>query len=181
MAKYGPKPKAPEVYVASLRARLLSRIAVDGNGCHLWLGTKVRDGYGRLKFRTKAVLAHRASWFIHHGEWPSHGSEVCHRCDVPSCVNPKHLFIGSHADNMRDSIRKSRFNPAMNTGKKLTVKKRTHCKRGHEFSPENTYHGKLGRSCRTCMREGWRARHWRERDKRLAYMKRWNQLRRAQQ
>lgn len=58
----------------------------------------------------KLLNAHRVAWIITHGEVPK-GMLVCHKCDNPPCCNPNHLFLGTHADNVRDCVRKKRKNP----------------------------------------------------------------------
>ena len=83
------------------------------NNCWNWIGTKLKSGYGVFWLNGKSVKAHRLSMTIKFGKIPK-GMCVCNHCDNPSCVNPKHLFIGTHKDNMRDGVLKGRFRSGKN-------------------------------------------------------------------
>lgn len=78
-------------------------------GCWLWTGHTIRGGYGVMRYTSsnRATTAHRISYEIHVGPIPD-GMFVLHRCDVPACVNPAHLFLGTQFDNMRDMVAKGR-------------------------------------------------------------------------
>lgn len=99
---------------------------VTESGCWLWDGATTK-GYGNLGINGKTHLAHRLSWQIHFGEIPK-GLLVCHKCDVPACVNPNHLFLGTVSDNAIDSVRKGRYvgnrNKGPKTNGKLTLKQK---------------------------------------------------------
>lgn len=69
----------------------------------------MRCGYGQFNTSIKLVRAHRFSYELHFGKIPQ-GMFVCHKCDIPNCVNPEHLFLGTPKDNTQDCIRKGRFN-----------------------------------------------------------------------
>lgn len=80
------------------------------NGCHVWIGAIGNSGYGKLGIGGaggKTVSAHRLSFEHVAGPIP-HGQFVLHRCDDTRCVNPTHLFLGTHTDNMRDMRAKGR-------------------------------------------------------------------------
>lgn len=118
------------------------------------------DGYGRLYTGTQGLLcfppktmqkAHRISWVIHFGPIPP-GQLVLHKCDNPPCVKPSCLFLGDNQVNMTDMMQKRRG----------ANSRKTHCRNGHEFTPENTYlasyAGRTGelltkRHCIQCMRD----------------------------
>ena len=75
--------------------------------CWIWSRCIGTGGYGRAVFEGKHQLAHRVAWQTAFGPIPER-KHVLHRCDNPLCVNPKHLWIGSHKDNMEDRDAKGR-------------------------------------------------------------------------
>lgn len=133
--------------------RFLSKVSplalLDPNSCWNWTGYRNAGGYGTFGVAGKSHLAHRLSYELFVGPIPP-GMHVCHSCDNPRCVNFRHLWLGTNADNMRDRGIKGRCNAG------IRQKEKTHCPQGHEFTPENTYLEKCGkytkRQCRICRR-----------------------------
>jgi len=131
---------------------------VDKKGddeCWLWTGYRTSTGYGMLsigKHRDqelrKDMKAHRLSYKIAYGELPDK-LFVCHKCDVPLCVNPNHLFLGTQTDNMRDAAMKGR-------ARKWDMMARAACSKGHPYTEENmvmrTKNGFSYRGCKQCAR-----------------------------
>lgn len=124
----------------------MSRVEVNGSGCWLWRGFGSGKGqkYGGFWVAGRTERAHRVAYRMLVGEIPA--DRMClHRCDVKRCVNPDHLYLGTHADNMRD---------VRGRGRHVRAPK-SHCVHGHEMTESNTIiHSKTGaRSCRECSRE----------------------------
>jgi len=102
-----------------LKRRFVSKLKINStNSCWEWLGSRLQRGYGRIGLNGKMITAHRASWLIYRGEIPR-GKFVCHKCDNPPCVNPDHLFITTHKENMMDMVSKQRWSKKPKTAKQI--------------------------------------------------------------
>ena len=140
--------------ILPLEERFWAKVSRDFSGCWLWNGAhggSSNGKYGRLYFkdgdRWTYRYAHTIAYEIHRGPLPA-GTEIDHLCGNPACVNPWHLEAVPHTENLR----RGNGPPAVN-------KRKTHCMRGHEFTPENTrlirnlVTGRVDRRCRTCVRQ----------------------------
>jgi len=129
--------------------RYRKRITVDDNGCWLWNGAKFKSGgYGAIRIAGKTLRLHVFIFEILVGPVPE-GMQLHHRCEVKRCCNPDHLKIRTQLAHSAEHLA-------------------THCKQGHELTPENTIihrprSGQRHRQCRECRKEA--ARRWRERNR----------------
>jgi predicted XRE-type DNA-binding protein len=92
--------------------RFHKKYVLKENGCWIWIGgsRKNTKGISYPRHHVEGDIgygAHRFSYEIHFGKIPE-GMYVCHKCDTPMCVNPDHLFVGTHKDNMKDMVQKNR-------------------------------------------------------------------------
>ena len=77
--------------------------------CWLWTGAKLPHGYGTVCLNRQRLYAHRYAWAFVNGPIPK-GLNILHKCDVPACINPDHLYAGTQRENLIDCIRRGRAN-----------------------------------------------------------------------
>ena len=118
-----------------LSDRIMEKTEVDPDtNCWNWMGSNTGNGYGLIWRDGRNVVAHRASYELWREQVPV-GFELDHLCENKKCVNPDHLEIVTHSENLLRAYK---------------VKK-THCKRGHQMTSDNTYVRKDGsHECRIC-------------------------------
>lgn len=123
-----------------------SRKRKSKNGCWNFTGCiNPISGYGISRYNGKNGTAHRIAWIILHGEINNSKILVCHTCDNRRCINPDHLFLGTHKDNVQDMLRKNRGR-----------KKGKTCGKGHKLTKSNAYIYPDGRQeCRICKHNTW--------------------------
>lgn len=82
----------------------------EPDDCWWWTASRNKAGYGILNFAGKSKLAHRVAWELQNDAKIPDGLSACHRCDQPACVNPRHIYLGTHQDNANDATERGRWN-----------------------------------------------------------------------
>lgn len=139
---------------------------VPFSGCWLWAGALNSNGYARIKVRGRKFQAHRVSYELKYGPIPV-GLQMDHLCRVPCCINPDHLEPVTPQTNVLRSavpalVARRNQTPLMRVlasgrakARNARMRDATHCKRGHEFTPENAFIPADGRRrCRLCIKQG---------------------------
>lgn len=89
--------------------RFWSKVQIGAsNKCWPWTGARFAKGYGSFDIKGKSVIAHRQAWQLEHEQPIPADMMICHHCDNPPCCNPRHLYLGTRATNMRDMWRRKR-------------------------------------------------------------------------
>jgi len=145
--------KSDTEYIAGFKAKC----TITEKGCWQWppLKRQVKGPqYPSGSYRHKNWRLNRLMVTLTQRPLAGRHEHACHTCDNHLCINPDHLWIGSNQENLLDASRKGR----------MPGQAKTHCLRGHEFTPENTYWSMRNngitkrRHCRTCQRESQRRR-----------------------
>ena len=119
-----PLPHGKRINKIGLKMAFMEKVSFGISDCWYWRGNTNQKGYGSFGKKEKA---HRTSWVLFNGVIPPN-KFVLHKCDIPGCVNPEHLFLGTNLDNMRDCKEKGRrtivrHHPEKNPLAKLNVRK----------------------------------------------------------
>lgn len=131
--RFGPKALSPDERIAAWRARSPS----NEKGCWLWMGSRSKGGYGRVKAYARKYMIHRFTYEFVNGLIPD-GLQIDHLCRVRNCFNPAHLEAVTPSENVKRGD-----SPKLQRAK-------THCPHGHAYDAKNTLRSSTGRVCKAC-------------------------------
>ncbi len=98
-----------QINLGLAQLRLIRKIKIDPiTNCWNWQGCISQTGYGKIRFDKVYLASHRLAFVAWNEVGIPVGKEICHRCDNRRCINPKHLFLGTRSDNIRDMHLKDR-------------------------------------------------------------------------
>lgn len=131
---------------------IMDKVVMQADGCWLFTGSLGGGGYGKIAVNRKVRPAHRVTYERLVGPIPD-GLVLDHLCSVRTCVNPAHLEPVTQRDNVLRSIAR---------GEAPHMRRQTHCRKGHEFTVENTqpvvdHLGRRSQRCRRCVAQNQRA------------------------
>lgn len=145
-----PHPVKPPI------ERFLALVDVVPGACWPWKGSKSKDGYGQFTLSGRRgekrirIAPYRFIWEHFNGPMPE-GLEPDHTCNNRKCCNPEHIEPVTHSENQIRSYRRGRKRPGVDY--RAAKSRPTHCPKGHEYTPENTYHTTNSTIyCRECNR-----------------------------
>ncbi len=111
--------KAGYVTEAEVYTQLISNIITNDDGCWLWQGPYLPNGYGRTTRYQYEQKVHRVSFILFKGDIPA-GMVIRHTCDIKHCCNPEHLLLGTDSDNKRDAVERGLLTPPIGRALKIT-------------------------------------------------------------
>lgn len=155
----------PTPWAQAVEAGFWNRVDRRGDDeCWPWTGDTDPRGYGRFYVPSagKRIRATHVVWSIVNDAPFPEGKHACHTCDCPNCVNPRHIWAGTHRENMLDASAKGRLSGKPGVPRPKAI---THCKHGHPFSGDNLKLTSEGRRCRTCLRRKDAKRRLKNREK----------------
>lgn len=153
--------EVPAEYITDAKERLRRNVVITPAGCWEWKLVRNSQGYGNTTVGSSIRGgAHRISYAVFNGPVPQ-GMVVMHLCDNPPCINPDHLKLGTHEENVKDCHKKGRHWSKKRLSNWKNVQQK-YCRKGlHEMEGHNVIWSKtiqkdkpwVGRQCRTCKRE----------------------------
>ena len=146
------KPKQSEL------ERFMSHVHKHESGCWLWTAHCMKSGYGFFRNLTRHELAHRVSYRLFNGQLDAR--DVMHKCDVPNCVNPEHLALGTRLENMQDAKRKGRMSIGQGHGRaKLTEEQVNLIKKSSKLQREIAVEFGITQGHVSCLKSGKQWQH----------------------